>query len=66
MAITNSQFQFRGEDRARFQKVRKALLSLGARNDKVPLLQILTEQEATNAVALTVKMGVLLAQKTVR
>lgn len=55
--------QFHGRDRARFNAVNRALVSLKSRNAKIPTAGILTVPQLGEVNDLIARMNVLLAQK---
>lgn len=63
MAVNRQVFKFHGKDRARFNKVNAALVSLKARNAKIPALNILTEPQVVEVNDLIAAMNALLALK---
>lgn len=63
MAVNRQVYKFKGKDRARFNKVNAALVSLKNRNAKVPALNILTVDQVTKVNDLIAAMNALLALK---
>jgi hypothetical protein len=56
-------FQFHGKDRARFNAVNRALVSLKNRNAKIPTANILTGPELVEVNDIIAKMNALLLVK---
>jgi len=63
MAVNRQVFKFKGKDRARFNKVNAALVSLKNRNAKIPALNILTAPQVVEVNDLIAAMNALLALK---
>jgi hypothetical protein len=61
--VTRQVLQFHGRDRALFNKVNRALVSLKNRNGKIPTAGILNDAQLTMVNALIVQMNTLLTNK---